>query len=73
MLYVLEELEFTIGAFGEDGGAEGLHDLLDRDGGGGQLVFCRTGDGVRDKTCRSGLRRTIRGQMRLYEYGEHGG
>lgn len=34
VLYVLEELELAIGAFGEDGGAKGLHDLLDRDGGG---------------------------------------
>ena len=32
VLYVLEELEFAVGALGEDGGGEGLHDLLDRDG-----------------------------------------
>ena len=31
VLYVLEELEFAIGALGEHWSAEGLHDLLDRD------------------------------------------
>ncbi len=42
MLDVLQEFEFAIGALAEDWGGEGLHDLLDRDGGAGQLVLCRT-------------------------------
>ena len=41
VLYVLEELEFTVGALGENGGGEGLHDLLDRDGRAGQLILRR--------------------------------
>ena len=40
VLYVLEELEFAVGALGEDGGGEGLHDLLDGDRGVGELVVC---------------------------------
>ena len=39
MLDVLEQLEFTIGALGEDGRRKGLHDLLDRSAGAGELVF----------------------------------
>ena len=31
MLDVLQELELTVCPLGEDGGAEGFHDLLDRD------------------------------------------
>lgn len=39
VLYVLEELELSVGAFAEDGGGKGLHDLLDRDGRACELVF----------------------------------
>lgn len=31
MAEVLEQLELSVGALGEDGGGEGLHDLLDSD------------------------------------------
>ena len=31
MLYMLEKLELAISAFAENGSAERLHDLLDRD------------------------------------------
>ena len=41
VLDVLEELELAVSALREDGGVEGLHDLLDRDRGARQLVFCR--------------------------------
>lgn len=41
MLEMFEQLEFSVGALGEDGGAEGLHDLLDGHRLAGQLVFCR--------------------------------
>ena len=44
MLYVLEELEFSVRALAEDGCAEGLHDLLDRDRRPRQLVLCGTGE-----------------------------
>ena len=37
---VLEELELSVGALAEDGGAEGLHDLLDRDRRACELVLC---------------------------------
>lgn len=33
---VLEELELTVCALGQDGGAEGLHDLLD-----GDILVCQ--------------------------------
>lgn len=39
MLYVLQELEFSVGALAEDRGAEGLHDLLYRHGRAGKLIF----------------------------------
>lgn len=39
MLYVLEQLEFTICPFAEYGSAEGLHDLLDRHRSLGELVL----------------------------------
>ena len=38
---VLEQFQLTVGPLGQDGGAEGLHDLLDRDARTGQLVLCR--------------------------------
>jgi hypothetical protein len=41
MSEVLQELEFSIGSFGEDGGRERLHDLLDRDRLACQLIFRR--------------------------------
>ena len=40
---MLEELELSVGAFAEDGGAEGLHDLLDRDGRSCELILGRAG------------------------------
>lgn len=67
VLNVFEEFELTVGAFGEDGRAEGFHDLLDGDGCTCELILCRT-----DKSCMGGLRqdgglkgRTIRGRMLL--------
>jgi hypothetical protein len=36
---VLEQLEFAVGSFGEDGCAERFHDLLDRDGLPGKLIL----------------------------------
>jgi len=44
MLDVLEQLEFTIGALGKDGRRKGLHDLLDRSAGAGELVFGGAGE-----------------------------
>lgn len=41
VLDVLEEFEFTVGALGEDGCREGLHDLLDSDRGARELVLGR--------------------------------
>lgn len=38
MAKVLEELELTVRPLGEDGGAEGLHDLLDGNILVGELV-----------------------------------
>lgn len=38
MLEVLEQLELTICTLGKHGGAEGLHDLLDRDILVGELI-----------------------------------
>ena len=43
VLDVFQELELPVGAFGEDGGAEGLHNLLDRDLGAGELVLSGVG------------------------------
>lgn len=40
---MLEQLQLSVGTLGEDRGAEGLHDLLDRDGLAGQLVPRRAG------------------------------
>jgi hypothetical protein len=40
---MLEQFQLTISALGENRGAERLHDLLDRNGGPGELVFGRTG------------------------------
>ena len=51
VLNVLEEFELTVGTFGEDGRAEGFHDLLDGDRCTCELVLCRT-----DKSCERGLR-----------------
>ncbi len=42
MLKVLEQLQFPVGALGQDGCAEGLHDLLDRDRLPSELILCRT-------------------------------
>lgn len=39
---MLEELQFSVCSLGEDGGAEGLHDLLDGYGLAGELVLGRT-------------------------------
>lgn len=36
---MLEEFQLAVGAFGEDRGGKGLHDLLDRDGLLSELVF----------------------------------
>ena len=40
MSEVLEKLQFPVGPFGEDWGAEWLHDLLDSDILVGELVLC---------------------------------
>lgn len=40
MTQVLQEFQFAIRSLGQDGGAEGLHNLLDGDGSPGQLVSC---------------------------------
>lgn len=40
MFQVLEQLEFAVGSFRENGSAEGLHDLLDRDSLAGKLILC---------------------------------
>ena len=37
---MFEQLELSVGSFGEDGCREGLHDLLDGDGLLRQLVLC---------------------------------
>lgn len=42
MSQVLEQLELTVGAFGQDRRAERLHNLLDSHGLVGELVLCRT-------------------------------
>ena len=47
MLDVLEELELTVGAFGEDRCAEGFRDPLDGDRCACELVFCGTEWGMR--------------------------
>ena len=39
MLNMLEKLELAVSSLAEYGSAEGLHDLLDRDGGASQLVL----------------------------------
>jgi hypothetical protein len=66
VLDVLEKFEFAIGAFGEDGRAEGLHNLLDSNGCACELILCGTEGnmcGVRGK--RMWRRRTILARMRL--------
>jgi len=66
VLDVLEEFELAISAFGEDGGAEGLHNLLDGNGCACELVLCGTEEGmwgVWGK--RMWRRRTILARMRL--------
>lgn len=40
MAQVLQEFQFTIRSLGQDGGAEGFHNLLDGDGSASQLVSC---------------------------------
>lgn len=42
MAQMLEQLELAVCALGEDGRAEGLHDLLDRNGRSGELILGRT-------------------------------
>jgi len=39
---MLKKLQFAVCSFGQDGGAEGLHNLLDCHGLAGELVFRRT-------------------------------
>jgi hypothetical protein len=43
---VLEQLQLTVCALGQDGRAEGLHNLLDRDGRGSELILGRAVPGV---------------------------
>lgn len=40
VLDMFEEFELPVCTLGEDGRAEGFHDLLDRDGRACELVFC---------------------------------
>lgn len=47
VLGVLEEFELTVGAFGENRGAEGFRDPLDGDRCACDLVFCGTEWGMR--------------------------
>ena len=54
MLDVLEELELAVSALREDGGVEGLHDLLDRDRGARELVLCGTMAGLGGKKREEG-------------------
>jgi hypothetical protein len=42
MSQMFEELQFSVCSLGEDGGAEGLHDLLDRHGLVSELILRRT-------------------------------
>ena len=42
MAQMLEKLQLAVCALGQNGCAEGLHDLFDRDGRCGELVLCRT-------------------------------
>ena len=51
VLDVLEKLELAISALAEDGGGEGLHDLLDSDRRACELVF---GGASRDARVRDG-------------------
>lgn len=39
MLNMFEEFELAVGALAQHGGAEGLHDLLDRHRGTCELIF----------------------------------
>jgi len=41
---VFEELQLSVRSLAEYGSGEGLHDLLDGDRGGGELVFGRAVD-----------------------------
>lgn len=50
VLYMLEEFELTVGAFGEDGFAKGFRDPLDGDRCACELIFCGTEWG-RGGTC----------------------
>jgi hypothetical protein len=45
VLDVLEKFQFAISALREDRRAEGLHDLLDGNGGACKLILCGTGEG----------------------------
>lgn len=41
MTKMLQQFQFAVGALGENGSAERLHDLLDCNGLGGELIFGR--------------------------------
>jgi hypothetical protein len=56
---MLEQLQFSVGTLREDGGAEGLHDLLYGHGLAGKLVFGRA---AKRSACRLPQRR-----VRLYQ------
>jgi hypothetical protein len=38
---MFQELELTVGTLGQDGGAKRLHNLFNRHGLAGELIFCR--------------------------------
>ena len=53
MAQVLEQLQLAVCALGQDGCAERLHDLLDGNGRGSELVLCRTVPGMSDKSSKA--------------------
>ena len=69
---MLEQLEFSVGSLGENGSAEGLHDLLDCHGLASELVLGRAGralslcgtqrldDDSPDETKRAWVERAVR-------------
>ena len=52
---MLQELELSVGALGEDGCAEGLHDLLDGDILVGELIASRAAVTLTEATSSMGL------------------
>lgn len=59
MLEMFEELELSVCALGQDGGAEGLHDLLDGDILVGELIAGRAAHDNPEsvfRTCSNALR-----------------